>query len=284
VLYVCATPIGNLGDVTPRVLDALRGVELVAAEDTRRTRKLLSHFDIHVPLTSLFQHNETQKTEEVLCQLRDGKDVALVTDAGTPGVQDPGMRLVARAVAAGIDIAVLPGPSAVLTALVAAGYEGDGFRFVGYLPRRAADLDAAVHGWRRCGGLVVAFETGQRLPRNLALLAATLPDARAAVCRELTKLHEEILRGSLSELSGRYPVPGPDTDHAAAVRGEITLVLDLGEPIDEAAAARPQARTAAERLLSRGLSRRDAAAALHVCLGLQRREAEALVREVAALG
>ena len=151
MLYVCATPIGNLGDVTPRVLDALRGVELVAAEDTRRTRKLLSHFDIHVPLTSLFQHNETQKTEEVLRQLRDGKDVALVTDAGTPGVQDPGMRLVARAVAAGIDIAVLPGPSAVLTALVAAGYEGDGFRFVGYLPRRAAELDAALHGWRRCG-------------------------------------------------------------------------------------------------------------------------------------
>jgi 16S rRNA (cytidine1402-2'-O)-methyltransferase len=284
VLYVCATPIGNLGDVTPRVLDALRTVELVAAEDTRRTRKLLSHFDIHVPLTSLFQHNEAQKTEEVLRLLRAGKDVALVTDAGTPGVQDPGMRLVARAVAHDIDIAVLPGPSAVLTALVAAGYEGEGFRFVGYLPRRASELDAALHGWRLCGGLVVAFDTGQRLPRDLALLSATLPGARAAVCRELTKVHEEIVRGTLADLSGRYPVPGPDTDHAGAIRGEITLVLDLGGPIDEAAAARPQARTGAERLLSRGLTRRDAAAALHVCLGLPRREAEALVREVAAGG
>jgi len=284
VLYVCATPIGNLGDVTPRVLDALRSVELVAAEDTRRTRKLLSHFDIHVPLTSLFQHNEAQKTEEVLGLLRDGKDVALVTDAGTPGVQDPGMRLVSRAVAHGLEIAVLPGPSAVLTALVAAGFEGEGFRFVGYLPRRAQQLDASLHGWRCCGGIVVAFETGQRLPRSLALLSAILPDARAAVCRELTKVHEEIQRGSLSELSGHYPVPGPDTDRAAAIRGEITLVIDLGEPLDEAAAARPQARTAAERLLSRGLSRRDAAAALHVCLGLPRRDAEALVREVAAQG
>ncbi len=284
MLYVCATPIGNLGDVTPRVLDALRSVELVAAEDTRRTRKLLSHFDIHVPLTSLFQHNEAQKTEEVLRLLRDGKDVALVTDAGTPGVQDPGMRLVARAVAHGLEIAVLPGPSAVLTALVAAGYEGEGFRFVGYLPRRAPQLDASFHGWRRSGGIVVAFETGQRLPRSLALLAAILPDTHVAVCRELTKVHEEIVRGTLADVSARYPVPGPDTDHAAAIRGEITLVVDLGEPIDEAAAARPQARTAAERLLSRGLSRRDAAAALHVCLGMPRREAEALVREVAAEG
>jgi len=284
MLYVCATPIGNLGDVTPRVLEALGAAELIAAEDTRRTRKLLSHFDIHTPLTSLFQHNEAQKTEDVLRLLQDGKDVALVTDAGMPGVQDPGMRLVVRAVAEGLDFTVLPGASAVLTGLVAAGFDGAGFRFVGYLPRRARELEASLQGWRRWGGLVVAFETGQRLPRSLALLAATLPDARAAVCRELTKLHEEILRGSLFELSGRYPVPGPDTDHAAAIRGEITLVLDLGAPIDEAAAARPQARTAAERLLSRGLSRRDAAAALHVCLGLQRREAEALVRELAALG
>ncbi len=282
MLYVCATPIGNLGDVTPRVLDALRAVELVAAEDTRRTRKLLSHFDIHVPLTSLFQHNEAQKTEEVLDLLREGRDVALVTDAGTPGVQDPGMRLVARAVAQGLELTVLPGPSAVLTALVAAGYEGDGFRFVGYLPRRASEFESALHGWRRCGGIVVAFETGQRLPRSLAQLSASLPEARAAVCRELTKAHEEIVRGTLFELSGRYPLPGPDAGAAASVRGEVTLVVDLGPRLDEAAAARPQARAAAERLLQRGLSRRDAAAALHVCLGLPRREAEALVREVAA--
>jgi 16S rRNA (cytidine1402-2'-O)-methyltransferase len=282
MLYVCATPIGNLGDVTPRVLDALRAAELVAAEDTRHTRKLLSHFDIHVPLTSLFEHNEAQKTEEVLKVLRDGRDVALVTDAGMPGVQDPGMRLVVRAVAEGLEFTVLPGASAVLTALVAAGFDGDGFRFVGYLPRRARQLQADLRGWRRNGGLVVAFETGQRLARSLATLAAELPEARAAVCRELTKLHEEIVRGTLLELSERYPVPGPDMGPSGGVRGEITMVLDLGVALDEAAAARPQAAEAAATLLGRGLSRRDAAAALHVCLGLPRREADRMVREIAA--
>jgi 16S rRNA (cytidine1402-2'-O)-methyltransferase len=282
MLYVCATPIGNLGDVAPRVLDTLRAVELVAAEDTRHTRKLLSHFDIHVPLTSLFQHNEAQKTEEVLRLLRDGKDVALVTDAGMPGVQDPGMRLIVRTVAEGLELTVLPGPSAVLTALVAAGFDGDGFRFVGYLPRRTRELEAMLQAWRRCGGLVVAFETGQRLARSVAVLAATLPGARAAVCRELTKVHEEIVRGTLLDLSERYAVPGPDAGPMSAVRGEITLVLDLGPALDEAAAARPQARAAATALLGRGLSRRDTAAALHVCLGLPGREADRLVREVAA--
>ena len=284
MLYVCATPIGNLGDVTPRVLDALRAVDLVAAEDTRHTRKLLSHFDIHVPLTSLFEHNEVRKTEEVLQSLREGRDVALVTDAGMPGVQDPGMRLVVRAAAEGLPYTVLPGASAVLTALVAAGFDGEGFRFVGYLPRRAREVQTALQDWRRCGGLVVAFDTAVRLSHSLAALAAALPQARAAVCRELTKVHEEVVRGTLQELSERYPVPGPKPGQVGAVRGEIALVLDLGPAVDEAAAARPQARAAAEALLGRGLSRRDAAAALHVCLGVPRREADELVRGIAAGG
>jgi 16S rRNA (cytidine1402-2'-O)-methyltransferase len=282
VLYVCATPIGNLGDVSPRVLDALREAELVAAEDTRRTRKLLSHFDIHSPLTSFFQHNELQKTDEVLRLLRDGRIVALVTDAGMPGVQDPGMLLVQKVVAEGLDMTVLPGPSAVLTALVAAGIAGDGFRFVGYLPRRARELEHTLNEWRTCGGLVIAFDTGQRLSKSLACLAAQLPEARAAVCRELTKVHEEVVRGTVLELSERYPVPGPDAGPLGSLRGEITLVLDLGRPLDAAAARRPDAAAAAERLLGRGLSRRDAATALHVCLGVPRREADQLVREIAA--
>ena len=284
MLYVCATPIGNLGDVTPRVLDALRAVDLVAAEDTRHTRKLLTHFDIHVPLTSLFEHNEARKTEAVLEALREGRDVALVTDAGMPGIQDPGMRLVVRVVAEGLPFTVLPGASAVLTALVAAGFEGEGFRFVGYLPRRPRQVQAALQDWRRCGGLVVAFDTAVRLSHSLAALAAALPQARAAVCRELTKIHEEVVRGTLQELSDRYPVPGPEMGQLGSVRGEIALVLDLGPALDEAAAARPQARAAAEALLGRGLSRRDAAAALHVCLGVPRREADVLVREIAAGG
>jgi len=284
MLYVCATPIGNLGDITPRVLDALREAELVAAEDTRRTRKLLTHFGIQTHLTSFFQHNELQKTDEVLRLLRAGSTVALVTDAGMPGVQDPGMLLVQKVVKEGLDMTVLPGPSAVLTALVAAGIAGEGFRFVGYLPRRARELETSLAAWRRVGGLLVAFDTGQRLARSLAVLAAHLPEARAAVCRELTKVHEEVVRASLLELSERYPVPSPDAGPTSAVRGEITLVIDLGLPLDDEAARRPDADAAAGALLARGLSRRDAAAALHVCLGMPRREAERLTREVAARG
>jgi 16S rRNA (cytidine1402-2'-O)-methyltransferase len=282
MLYVCATPIGNLGDVSPRVLDALREAELVAAEDTRRTRKLLSHFDIHTPLTSFFQHNELQKTDEVLRLLRDGRTVALVTDAGMPGVQDPGMLLVQKVVAGGLDMTVLPGPSAVLTALVASGIAGDGFRFVGYLPRRARELETTLNTWRRAGGLIVAFDTGQRLPKSLAVLAAQLPEARAAVCRELTKVHEEVVRGTALELSERFPVPSPDAGPTASVRGEITLVIDLGLPLDADAARRPGAAAAAVKLLGRGLSRRDCAAALHVCFDMPRREADQLTRDVAA--
>jgi 16S rRNA (cytidine1402-2'-O)-methyltransferase len=284
VLYVCATPIGNLDDVSPRVLEKLREAELIAAEDTRRTRKLLSRFDIHTPLTSFFQHNELQKTGEILRLLRDGRTVTLVTDAGMPGVQDPGMLLVQKVVGEGMDMTVVPGPSAVLTALVAAGIPGEGFRFVGYLPRRARELEAALLRWRCSGGLLVAFDTGQRLARSLACLAAHIPGARAAVCRELTKAHEEVVRGSVLELSERYPVPGPDAGPTGAVRGEITLVVDLGLPLDDAAARRPDAESAAAALLARGLSRRDAAAALHVCLGLPRRDAERTTREVAARG
>jgi 16S rRNA (cytidine1402-2'-O)-methyltransferase len=282
MLYVCATPIGNLGDVTPRVAEALGKVELIAAEDTRHTRKLLSHLGIHTTLTSLFKHNEAQKTEEVLARLRDGRDVALVTDAGTPGVQDPGMRLVTRAIAEGLDVTVLPGPSAVITALVAAGLEGEGFRFVGYLPRRRAQLEAALLDWRRCGGLVVAFETGQRLPGSLAVLATQTPALRAAVCRELTKMHEEVVRGTLLELSSRYPVSSPDaTPLAGAVRGEITLVVDLGPAQEETARLATQAAAAAGALVGRGLSKRDAATALQVCLGVPHREAERMAREAA---
>lgn len=282
MLYVCATPIGNLGDVTPRVAETLARVELIAAEDTRRTRKLLSHLGVHTPVTSLFRHNEAQKTEEVLARLREGRDVALVTDAGTPGVQDPGARLVARAVKAGLALTVLPGPSAVIAALVVAGFEGDGFRFVGYLPRRRAELESAFSTWRRCGGLVVAFETGQRLPGSLAALAAQTPALRAAVCRELTKAHEEVVRGTLLELSIRYPVSSPDaTPLAGAVRGEITLVFDLGPAEKEATRLAAQAATAAEALLARGLSKRDAATALQVCLGVPHREAERLARQAA---
>jgi len=272
VLYVCATPIGNLDDVTARVLATLRAVDLIAAEDTRHTRKLLARYDIHTPATSLFAHNEAQKTAHLLARLQAGADIALVTDAGLPGVSDPGLRLVAATAAAGLALTVLPGPSAPVTAVVASGLAGeDGFRFVGYLPRRAADLQAAWDAWRRCGGLVVGFETGHRLAASLARLAALAPDAPGAVCRELTKLHEEVARGTVAELASRF---------AGEVKGEITLVVDVGRPasVDEFTGERARAAAAALRLA--GLTRRDTAAALAVCLGIRRNEAKRLVDEV----
>lgn len=284
MLYVCATPIGNLGDVTLRVLEALRTVDLIAAEDTRRTRKLLAAQDIHTPLTSLFAHNEAQKTAQVLERLRAGERVALVTDAGLPGVADPGARLVAAALVEGLAVTVLPGASAPVTALVASGMaSAAGFRFVGYLPRRASDLTRAWREWRRCGGVVVAFETPQRLVRSLALLASLQPEAQMAVCRELTKLHEEVLRGTLVDLAARFAaregpsVRGQSTPaERAAVKGEITLVVDLGPSTAGAAPVDPA--DAARQLLARGLSRRDVAVALMVCLGTSRRASHEVVR------
>ncbi len=276
MLYVCATPIGNLDDVSPRLLDTLRDVELIAAEDTRHTRRLLSRFDVHTALTSLFSHNEAEKTERVLGLLREGRRVALVTDAGMPGVSDPGLRLVARVVAEGLPLTVVPGPSAVTTALVASGLANDdGFRFVGYLPRRATDLERLVPEWRRCGGVLVAFESPRRLARSLERLAALLPEARAAMCRELTKIHEEVLRAPLRELAAQVSA-------REEVRGEVTLVIDLGAADDEATQARVEALGAGAALLARGLSRRDAAAALHVCLGVPRRDAVRIAQEAAA--
>jgi len=269
VLYVCATPIGNLDDVTARVLEALRAVELIAAEDTRRTRKLLARYDIHTATTSLFAHNEAAKTAYVLELLRAGRDVALVTDAGLPGVSDPGLRLVAATAGAGLPLTVLPGPSAPVTALVASGLASDeGFRFVGYLPRRAIDLRAAWDDWRRCGGIVVAFETGPRLARSLTGLATLAPEAPGAVCRELTKLHEEVARGTLAELAARF---------TGEAKGEITLVVDVGAPAGADEGSGERARAAAAALRRAGLSRRDAAAALAVCLGVRRNEAKRIV-------
>jgi len=288
MLLVCATPIGNLDDVTLRVLETLRSADLIAAEDTRRTRKLLSHFDIHVPLTSFHAHNEDRKAGEVLAALRSGATVALVTDAGMPLISDPGAGLVEAALAEELPVTVLPGASAPTAALVASGLAGDGsYSFVGYLPRRRTDLEAAARRWRVAGDLVVAFESPRRLPKSLAALAEVAPDVAAAVCRELTKLHEQVARGTLDELAARYPVDGP------AVRGEITLVADFGisGPDDARAGRRGQAETGAAdeaalrelagRLLERGLSRRDATTALAVCLGVRKRDAEPIVRTVA---
>ena len=248
-LAICATPIGNLDDVTLRVLAELRAADLVLCEDTRRTRILLDRHGIDAPLESHHRHNEAARTPRVLERLRGGGRVALVSDAGLPGVNDPGARLIAAAVAEDLPVTVLPGASAVETALVASGLVADRYQFVGYLPRRAGELRVLTESLAAWPGAVVAFESPRRLPVSLRMLAAVSPERRAAVCRELTKLHEEVVRGSVAELADRF---------SEAPRGEVTLVLGppeaRAEPGVDAAA-----RAAVAELVGAGTPRRTAA-------------------------
>jgi 16S rRNA (cytidine1402-2'-O)-methyltransferase len=227
-LAVCATPIGNLADVTLRVLEELRDADVVLCEDTRRTRGLLQRYEISTPLLSYHAHTEAARTVELLPRLEAGERLALVTDAGLPGVSDPGARLVAAALEAGVPVTVLPGPSAVETALVASGLAADRYQFLGFLPRGERALRRL---WEELGAWpwpAVAFESPKRLPTTLRSLADAEPGRPVAVCRELTKRFEEIARGTASELARRFPDPP---------KGEITLVLGPGEPVRDAAAA-----------------------------------------------
>jgi 16S rRNA (cytidine1402-2'-O)-methyltransferase len=258
-LAVCATPIGNLEDVTLRVLRELREADLVLCEDTRHTRRLLERHGIKARLRSYHEHNEAQRTAEVLPRLEAGERVALVSDAGLPGISDPGARLVTAALAAGVPVTVLPGPSAVETALVASGFGTDRFQFLGYLPRGAGERQALWSELARWPDAVVAFESPQRLPGVLASLAEALPERPVAVCRELTKRFEEVVRGSANELAERF---------SEDVKGEITLVIgpsavEVG--LDEGAAAE-----AVAELVAGGVSRRSAAEVVSRLTGVPR--------------
>jgi 16S rRNA (cytidine1402-2'-O)-methyltransferase len=250
-LAVCATPIGNLEDVTLRVLRELAEADVVLCEDTRRTRALLSRHGISARLLSYHEHNEAARTAELVPRLTAGERMALVSDAGLPGMSDPGHRLLAAAIEAGVAVTVLPGASAVETALVASGYEFERYQFLGYLPRRPRALTAL---WEELGAwphAVVAFESPQRLPRTLESLAAALPERAVTVCRELTKAFEEVVRGLPREVAMRFASPP---------KGEITIVFAPTpaqaaeqEGVDEAAAV-------VAELVAAGITRRDAAA------------------------
>jgi 16S rRNA (cytidine1402-2'-O)-methyltransferase len=246
VLAVCATPIGNLEDVTLRVLRELREADLVLCEDTRRTRGLLARHGIEARLLSYHEHNEAARTAEVLPRLRDGERVALVSDAGMPAISDPGARLIGAALEEGLPVTVLPGPSAVETALVASGLVGERYRFIGYLPRGAGALAATWEELAAWPWPAVAFESPQRLPQTLRSLAERFPDRRAAVCRELTKQYEEVVRGTAAELADAFREPP---------KGEIVLVVDGTEAQVDAAGA----VAAVTELVDAGLSRRRAA-------------------------
>jgi 16S rRNA (cytidine1402-2'-O)-methyltransferase len=264
-LAVCATPIGNLDDVTLRVLEELRAADVVLCEDTRRTRILLDRHGIRArALLSCHRHNEARRVAELLPRLDAGERVALVSDAGLPGVNDPGARVVAAALAAGVAVTVLPGPSAVETALVASGLAGDQYRFVGYLPRRAPELERLwddLAGWPHP---TVAFESPRRLPASLASLAARGPARPVAVCRELTKRFEEVVRGTAAEVAERFSEPP---------KGEIALVIGPSErdPAASDDARLADAAAAARELIAAGASRRTAVDVVARLTGTTRR-------------
>jgi len=259
-LTVCATPIGNLEDVTLHVLAELAAADLVLCEDTRHTRVLLARHSIDARLLSYHEHNEAQRTAELLPRLEAGERVALVSDAGLPGVSDPGARLVRATLDAGVEVTVLPGPSAVETALVASGLVAEQYRFLGFLPRGEKRLSAVWEELRDWPWPAVAFESPQRLPATLGSLASADPGRQIAVCRELTKRFEEVARGTAAELAARFEAPP---------KGEITVVLGpsgvLAAPVGEKASV-----AAVTELVSAGVPRRQAAEIVSRLVGASR--------------
>lgn len=214
-LYVVATPIGNLEDISLRALRTLGEVKLIAAEDTRKTRRLLTRYDIRTPMTSYYEHNKETKLDYILTRLEEG-DVALVSEAGTPGISDPGYELIVAASRKGVPVVPIPGPSAVTTALAVSGLATDRFTYLGFLPRRTGDRKALLKSAADDTGTLIFLEAPHRLAAALRDILLVLGDRRIAVCRELTKLHEEIFRGSVSQAIERFAQP----------RGEFTLIIE----------------------------------------------------------
>lgn len=218
-LYLVATPIGNLADITHRALQILKDVDLIACEDTRHTHKLLQHYGIDTKTVSYHEHNEQQRTPQLVDQLKRGSDIAVVSDAGTPSISDPGFRLVRAAIENDVPVVPVPGPSAVISALIAAGLPTDEFFFAGFLPSRSHARRTRLSELRAVPGTLIFYEAPHRLAATLKDAYEILGEREAAVARELTKLHEEIKRGRLSELSSYFE----DGDKA---RGEIVILID----------------------------------------------------------
>lgn len=221
-LYVVATPIGNLGDITHRAVDVLRSVDAIASEDTRRTRKLLSHYDVHTPLIAYHEHNEERASRSIVDRILGGQDVALVTDAGTPLISDPGYRLVELAVGEGVGVVPIPGPSATVAALSVSGLPPMPFHFEGFLPRRSGARRTKLEALKGLRGTLVLYVSPHRVAAVLADMLEVLGDRRAVLARELTKVHEEVLRGTLSELS--EAAAGRD------LRGEMVVLVEGETP------------------------------------------------------
>ena len=271
-LYVVATPLGNLGDLSPRAADTLKRVAVVAAEDTRHSKPLLVHAGSHAELVSLHAHSSERALERVLRILQEGRDVALITDAGTPAISDPGVELVAEAKVRGIPVVTIPGPTAVAAALSISGIGGDRYVFLGFLPRKGSDRRRLLSTVADSEWTVVLFEAPNRVTQLLADLSEVCgPDRHASVSRELTKVFEETRSGTLQELSDHYA--------DAPVRGEVTVVVaGTGRPKVEERPVDPAER--ARALLADGLSRKDVADRVAEETGISRNRAYRLVNEL----
>lgn len=271
-LYLVATPIGNLGDITLRALETLAAADLIACEDTRVTKKLLDRYGIRTALTPYHDHNAAAARPKIVTRIRDGAAVALVSDAGTPLVSDPGYRLVRAAQDEGLSVTSVPGPSAVLTALAIAGLPTDRFFFEGFLPAKDAARRTRIAALARVPATLVLFETGPRIAATLAALAAGLGDRPAAVCRELTKLHEEVRRDGLGSLASHYAA-------WAETRGEFVLVI--APPAEPEASAEDVDALLRDALRTQSV--KDAVAAVAAATGQPRgavyRRALALAKE-----
>lgn len=261
-LYLCPTPLGNLKDITLRVLQTLQEVQLIAAEDTRRTRKLLSHYDIHTSLVSYHEHNKAAKTAQLIDKLLAGQTVAVVSDAGTPGIADPGEELVQAAIAQQITVVALPGPVAAITALTASGLPVVPFAFYGFLPAHGAARKAKLEQLMAEDKTVILYEAPHRLRKTLAALCKIDPLRQIVIGRELTKLHEEYLRDTLEGICGHFAGVEP--------RGEFTLLIAGAEPQAQAPIQDPL--QLAEDYLASGFSTREAARQAAQATGASRNE------------
>ena len=265
VLYLVATPIGNLADITHRALQVLNDVALIACEDTRHTRKLLQHYGITTRTISYHEHNEQQRALELLELLRQGSNVAVVSDAGTPSISDPGFRLVRAAIENEIPVVPVPGPSALISALIAAGLPTDEFFFAGFLPPRANARRARLTELQSVPGTLIFYEAPHRLAATLKDAREILGEREAVVARELTKLHEEIRRGRLSELSSHYENQEP--------RGEIVVLIDRHIIAEATNETTPTVSALVAQFEQSGLDHRAALKKAARELGLSRAEA-----------
>jgi 16S rRNA (cytidine1402-2'-O)-methyltransferase len=274
VLYVIGTPIGNLEDLSVRAQRILQTAGVVACEDTRQSAKLMAAAGAHRPLLSLHEHNESQRCHELVTRILQGEDVALISDAGTPLISDPGYRLVEAAIEAGITVSPIPGASAVLSALSVAGLPTDQFAFIGFLPHKSMARQKLLEKWADLEATLVCFESPHRILESLEEIANLWPSRRMAACRELTKIHEEIIRGTASEIYDKLR-------QRASVKGEFTLVIHRAEALqNKAELANPKnLKEEVERLSAGGLSRMDAIKQAAKHAGLNKREAYELLEK-----